>query len=144
MQRQNNGITTNKKFNDRQTNARGKHFKGQRQRHSIDSQEDGDDHHPGNYSPTSAMRWDRANDQTQDENQDNPDISRRSSLRSSSILGYDGEETTGPAHTPNPLDAVAADKNPTVDGKSTSRYITMQNCLKCCIRFALRIVYAKF
>ena len=93
----------------------------QHRRDSMDSEDDENDHHPGNYSPTSAMRWDRANDQNQDEDEGpngaNGDHSRRSSLRSSSIIGMDGEETPGPSHTPFPLDAVAgADKGTAGEG----------------------------
>lgn len=67
----------------------------QRRRDSLDSEDNEDDHHPGNYSPTSAMR---------DYDDPNGINSRRSSLKSSSIIGYEGDENPGPSHTLNPLD----------------------------------------
>ena len=67
----------------------------QRRRDSMDSEDNDDDHHPGNYSPTSAMR---------DYDDPNGLNSRRSSLKSSSIIGYEGDENPGPSRTLNPLD----------------------------------------
>ena len=67
----------------------------------MDSEEDEADHHPGNYSPTSAMR------DYDEPNGIHGDNSRRSSLRSSSIIGIEGDENPGPGHTMNPLDGVS-------------------------------------
>ena len=71
----------------------------QRRRDSLDSEDDEDDRHPANYSPTSAMR---------DYDEPNGINSRRSSLKSSSIIGYEGDDNPGPSHTLNPLDVFAA------------------------------------
>ena len=71
----------------------------QRRRDSLDSEDDEDDRHPANYSPTSAMR---------DYDEPNGMNSRRSSLKSSSIIGYEGDDNPGPSHTLNPLDVFAA------------------------------------
>ena len=83
-------------------------------RHSLDS-EDEDEDEERNCSPTTAMRWDRTNYKNQDDSEEG---SRRSSLQSSSIVGIEGEETPGPAHTPFPLEAVAgAEKSSSFEGK---------------------------
>lgn len=71
----------------------------QRRRDSLDSEDDEDDRHPANYSPTSAMR---------DYDEPNGMNSRRSSLKSSSIIGYEGDDNPGPSHTLNPLDVFTA------------------------------------
>ena len=80
-----------------------------RRRRSSESGDYEDDHRPGNYSPTSAMRLDDYDDPT---NAPYGDHSRRSSLKSTSILGMEGEDAQGPTHTLNPLDGVqGADKS---------------------------------
>ena len=104
LQRPTLNTTSNKSSNAKQINGnKGKGIKSsylQRRRDSLGSEEDEADHHPGNYSPTSAMR------DYDEPNGINGDNSRRSSLRSSSIIGIDGDENPGPGHTLNPLDGV--------------------------------------
>ena len=116
MQQQSSNPVSNKTGGNKQGLGRkGKGIKGsytRRQRDSLDSEDGEDDHHPGNYSPTSAMRW--GGDQDDDDEPDGAqyDHSRRSSLKSSSIIGIEGEEAPGPTHTLNPLDGVAGtDRN---------------------------------
>ena len=56
------------------------------------------------------VRWDDCCDDTA--NAPYGDHSRRSSLKSTSILGMEGEDAQGPTHTLNPLDGVqGADKS---------------------------------
>ena len=117
LQRQNLSATTNKTFDNKQSNGRGGKHSQQHRRDSIDSEDDEYDQHPGNYSPTSAMRNDQNQDEYEEPNGALGDTRRRSSLRSSSIIGIDGEETPGPTHTPFPLDGVAgADKSTGAEG----------------------------
>ena len=95
--------------------GKGRNLRGgfqQRRRDSLDSEDDDDDRHPANYSPTSAMR---------DYDEPNGINSRRSSLKSSSIIGYEGDENPGPTHTLNPLDVFAAPEKKD-DGKLAKSY----------------------
>ena len=88
-------------------NAKGRYQP--RRRRSSESGDYEDDHRPGNYSPTSAMRLDDYDDPA---NGPHGDHSRRSSLKSTSILGMEGEDAQGPTRTLNPLDGVqGADKS---------------------------------
>ena len=96
--------------------GKGRNLRGgfqQRRRDSLDSEDDEDDRHPANYSPTSAMR---------DYDEPNGINSRRSSLKSSSIIGYEGDENPGPTHTLNPLEVFAAPEKKD-DGKFAKGYI---------------------